>query len=190
MTTSHDAGAFIERAKNARAVILDLRENGGGRTDSLEEIAGHLFDERAKLADFIGRDKTVPVEVKSRAPHITAALVVLVDSHSASASEMLARYVQIRHRGKVIGDRTSARVNAARIFPGEVGSVYQVFYATEIAVARAVMADGEGLEGKGVLPDELCVPTRDDLRSGKDPCLSRALELARSSSSVEKASSP
>jgi carboxyl-terminal processing protease len=189
MTTTHDAGAFIGRAKNARAVILDLRENGGGRVDSMEEIAGHLFDERAKLADFVGRDKTVPVEVKSRAPHITAPLLVMVDSHSASASEMLARYVQIRHRGKVMGDRTSARVNAALIFPGEVGSVYQVFYATEIAVARAVMADGEGLEGKGVLPDELCVPTRDDLRSSKDPCLNRALELARSIS-LEKASSP
>ncbi len=137
MTTSHDARAFIDRAKNARAVILDLRENGGGRTDSLEEIAGHLFDERAKLADFIGRDKTVPVEVKSRAPHITAALVVLVDSHSASASEMLARYVQIRHRGKVIGDRTSARVNAARIFPGEVGSVYRSASALQ---ARALVS--------------------------------------------------
>ena len=45
MTAPHDAGAFINRAKSARAVILDLRENGGGRIDSLEEIAGHLFDQ-------------------------------------------------------------------------------------------------------------------------------------------------
>ncbi len=189
MTTPHDAGAFVSRAKNARAVILDLRENGGGRTDALEEIVGHFFDEKAKLADFVGRDKTVPVEIKSESPHITAALFVLVDSHSASSSEMLARYVQIRHRGKVVGDRTSARVNAARIFPGVVGLVYSVFYATEIAVARVVMVDGEGLEGKGVQPDELCVPTSDDLRSGKDPCLNRTLELARENNSVEKETS-
>jgi carboxyl-terminal processing protease len=186
MTTPHDAGAFVSKAKNARAVILDLRENGGGRTDTLEEIAGHFFDEKAKLADFIGRDKTIPIEIKSASPHVAAPLFVLVDSHSASSSEMLARYVQIRHRGKVVGDRTSARVNAARIIPGVVGSVYSIFYATEIAVARVVMADGEGLEGKGVLPDELCVPTSDDLRSGKDPCLIRALELARGNGAAEK----
>ena len=189
MTTPHDAGALISKAKNARAVILDLRENGGGRVETLEEIAGYFFDDRGKLADFIGRDKTVPVEIKSRSPNIRAALFVLVDSHSASASEMLARYVQVRHRGKIVGDRTSARVNAARVFPGVVGSVYSVFYATEIAVARAVMADGEGLEGKGVQPDELCVPTTDDLRSGKDPCLNRALELAHGNGSVDKQSS-
>ena len=108
---------------------------------------------------------------------------------SASASEMLARYLQLTHRGKIIGDRTSGSVNAARIFRGVIGSVYGVYYAVEIAVARAVMVDGDALEGKGVLPDELCFPTGDDLRSGRDPCLNKALELARGSPPKEMSSS-
>jgi carboxyl-terminal processing protease len=180
MANPHDAGSLISKAREARAVIPDLRENGGGRVDTLEEVVGHFSSENGKLADFVGRKKTVPVEVKQRNPSITAPLLVLVDSHSASASEMLARYLQLTHRGRIIGDRTSGRVNAAQIFPGAIGSVYQVYYAIEIAVARAVMVDGDGLEGKGVLPDEVCIPTADDLRAAKDPCLKRALELAGS----------
>ena len=186
MATPHDAGSLIGKARDARAVILDLRENGGGRVETLEEVAGHFSSEAGKLADFVGRDKTVPVEVKRRNPNITAPLFVLVDSHSASASEMLARYLQLTHRGKIVGDRTSGRVNAARIFPGVIGSVYGVYYAIEISVARAIMVDGDGLEGKGVLPDEVCVATADDLRAGRDPCLSKALALAGGSGSAEK----
>jgi C-terminal processing protease CtpA/Prc len=185
--SGHDAGSFVGKAKGARAVILDLRENGGGRLETLEELTGHFVNEGGKLAGCVGREKTLPVEVKPRSPNITAPLLVLVDSHSASASEMFARYIQITHRGKIVGDQTSGRVNLARIVPGEVGTVYGIYYALEIAVARVVMADGQGLEGRGVLPDELCVPADGDLRAAKDPCLDRALELARSAGSAEKA---
>jgi carboxyl-terminal processing protease len=182
----HDAGAFVGKAKNAHAIILDLRENGGGRGETLEEVAGHFFNERGKLADVIGRNQTVSAEIKLRNPNLACPLFVLVDSRSASASEVLARYIQIKHRGKIVGDRTSGRVNVSRIVPGTVGSVYPVRYALEITVGRAVMVDGQGLEGRGVSPDEVCVPTSDDLRSGKDPCLDRAIELARTESSAKK----
>lgn len=53
-----------------------------------------------------------------------------------------------------------------------------VEFGTEIAVSKLVMADGEVLEGRGVTPDEFCVPSALDLREGKDPCLDRALAMA------------
>ena len=184
-----DAGNFIAKASHAHAIILDLRENRGGRVDTLEEVAGHLHSQRGKLADIIGRDQKISLEVKPRKANLTAPLFVLVDSSSASASEMLARYIQLERRGTIVGDRTSGRVNVARIVPGSVGSVYTIYYGLEITVGRAVMADGQGLEGQGVVPDEPCVPTSDDLRAAKDPCLDRALELARVGTSAEKLTS-
>src|SRR5258706_11936280 len=93
----HDAGALVAKARNAHAVIFDLRENGGGRVETLEEVAGHFFNEHGKLADFIGRYKTVTVEVKPRNPNVTSPLFILGDTHSASASQMLPRYIQITH---------------------------------------------------------------------------------------------
>ncbi len=182
MAVPHDAGTLVRKAEKARAVVLDLRENGGGRIETLEELTGHFLDREGKLADSIAREKTLNLKISPRKPVIAAPLFVLVDSHSASASEIFARSIQLNHRGTIIGDRSSGRVNEARIFRGYVGSVYSVFYAEEIAVAKVVMPDGQGLEGSGVIPDEFCVPSRSDLRSGKDPCLKKALTLATATS--------
>jgi C-terminal processing protease CtpA/Prc len=57
----------------------------------------------------------------------------------------------------------------------------------EIAVSRVLMENGEELENRGVTPDEFCVPTPADLRAEKDPCLERALTLARSATAVSQA---
>jgi C-terminal processing protease CtpA/Prc len=65
------------------------------------------------------------------------------------------------------------------MFSESIGADFKVGFGVEIAVARAVMANGEELEGNGVTPDEFCVPTSGDLYQQKDPCLERAIALAR-----------
>lgn len=47
-----------------------------------------------------------------------------------------------------------------------------------IAVADLVMADGVSLEGSGVTPDELLIPSGEDLASGRDPVATRAAVVA------------
>jgi len=118
MVVPHDAGSFVRKAEHASAVILDLRENGGGRQDALLEVAGYFIHEPGDLAESISREKTDALKIKPKKPGITAPLFVLVDSHSASASEMFARSIQLNHRGKIVGDRTSGRVNQAAIYWG------------------------------------------------------------------------
>jgi hypothetical protein len=44
--------------------------------------------------------------------------------------------------------------------------------------ADLVMADGKFREGLGVSPDELLLPTAEDLRAQKDPVLARAVAVA------------
>jgi C-terminal processing protease CtpA/Prc len=142
------------------------------------------------MANSISRRKSDPIHVKPDSPQIACPLLVLIDSSSASASEMFAGSMQIHKRAVVIGDRSSGRVNSARFFWEPPGSIKMtlpertidweaVEFGTEIAVAKIVMEGGEELEDRGVIPDEYCIPTPNDLRAERDPCLDRALTMAR-----------
>jgi carboxyl-terminal processing protease len=166
----------MSKARDSSALILDLRENGGGYEAALTELLGYFADEPYEAGQSVSRGGTEPLKVKSGRT-ITLPLVILVDSASASASEIFARALQLRKRAVVIGDRTSGRVNRARLFWGKVGAYDMVAFATAVTVARLILRNGEGLENRGVTPDEFCIQTADDLRNTKDPCLDRARAL-------------
>lgn len=181
---------MIKPLKDAKFVILDLRGNGGGRLTTMEDFIAHFVTEPFEMASSISRRKADPIHVKPDSPQIACPLFVLIDSSSASASEMFARSMQIRKRAVVIGDRSSGRVNSARFFWEPPGSLRMtllaptfdwkmVEFGTEIAVAKILMDGGEELEGRGVIPDEYRIPTPNDLGAERDPCLDRALTMAR-----------
>lgn len=129
---------------------------------------------------------------KGRKDAYAGQIVVLVDSRSASASEVTARVMQIEKRGTVSGDRTAGAVMTSRFFPhtlghelGGVGSV--AFYATSITVADVRMSDRASLEKVGVRPDDLVIPTAADLAAERDPVLARAVALLGGSLSADEA---
>jgi len=131
------------------------------------------------LAVAISRDKKDEVMAKPKSPNFSAPLFVLIDSHSASAAEVVARVLQIKGRATIVGDRSAGMVNRSRFFGGRGGAIYTIPYGVAVTVSRAVLPDGQELEDRGVLPDVACVPTEEDLRLSRDPCLEKALILAR-----------
>jgi C-terminal processing protease CtpA/Prc len=170
---------MIKPIRDAKAVVLDLRGNGGGAEQTMVDLIGPFVGEPFEMAQLVSRRKPESIRVKPLSPHITCPLFILVDSASASASEMFARSMQIHKRAIVIGDRSSGRVNRAGFFWQPIGSWEGVEFGTEIAVSKVIMEDGEVLETHGVTPDEFCIPTPTDLRGNKDPCLDRAVAMAR-----------
>jgi len=77
-------------------------------------------------------------------------LVVLVDSDSASAAEVLARVVQLEKRGVVLGDRTSGKVMRSRFYQHEMGVDTVIVYGASVTDADIIMSDGISLEAAGV----------------------------------------
>jgi C-terminal processing protease CtpA/Prc len=106
-------------------------------------------------------------------------VIVVIDSRSASASELLARVMQLEKRGSVVGDRSSGNVMEAKLYSYIVGTMEgSTAYGASITDASLIMSDGRSLEHEGVTPDEVLLPNSADLANGRDPVLSHAAELA------------
>ncbi len=174
-------GAIMSDVKKRSALILDLRGNPGGYTSSLQQVLGEFFDHDVKIADRVMRKPGKPEIAKHwtlTGKPFAGKLIVLVDSGSGSSAELFARVVQLEHRGTVIGDHTAGEVMEARNYGEQIGADTAIYYGFSITDANLIMADGKSLEGTGVTPDELILPTPADLAAGRDPVLARATELA------------
>ena len=181
--------AVIAKARRYDTLVLDLRGNGGGAVTALQELVSRCFDREVVVAIETRRDGRPTREVARPARSaFTGRLIVLVDSRSASASEMFARIVQIEARGTVIGDRTAGAVMRSHLFPHQADLTSAVaFYATSVTVADVRMSDGGSLEKTGVEPDEVVLPRPSDLAAGRDPVLAHAIGLAGGSITPEEA---
>jgi C-terminal processing protease CtpA/Prc len=169
-------------------MVLDLRGNGGGPVKVLEQMIGNFFAKDIKVAELKGRKAMDPSIAKTRGKGVFAGqLIVLIDSRSGSAAEAFARVIQLEQRGKVLGDRSAGAVTQARYFSQEMGTYSIVPFGISITKADVIMSDGKSLEHVGVTPDELILPTAEDLAAGRDPVLARAFELLGVKLSPEEA---
>jgi carboxyl-terminal processing protease len=173
-----EVDAIISKMKAHKGVVLDLRGNPGGYADTLERLLGGLFQYDLKIYDRVGRNSTKAVSVSGRHHDaFTGRFAVLIDSESASPSELLARVVQLEKRGFIVGDRSSGRVMEAGRYPHEVSMDSSAYYAVAVTEADLVMTDGKSLEHVGVEPDILVLPTAQDLADKRDPALAKAVGL-------------
>ncbi|MCY4584857.1 MAG: S41 family peptidase [Bryobacterales bacterium] len=181
--------SMMGRAKNREGFILDLRGNSGGYVKTLETLGGYFFTEQpVKIADLTGRKKMKPLMAKPKGGRaFTGKVVVLVDSETGSSAELFARVMQIEERGMVIGDKTSGAVMQSRVHRHSSGVGRVVMYGANITNADVIMSDGGRLERAGVIPDELLIPSQEDLAAGRDPVLARAVNLIGYELSPEQA---
>jgi len=179
MVTDEMINDLMDQVNEAKALIVDLRGNPGGAIDALRIAAGALFKDEIEMG--IQQERKSRRPFRSKRPKskrlFEGRLVVLVDSASQSSAEVLARVVQIEKRGTVIGDRTAGAVMVSEMIPMNAGNDFtMVPYGLSVTTAKLLMKDGASLEGLGVTPDEIVLPTGDDLRENRDPAMARAAE--------------
>lgn len=102
-----DVALEVERLKKegVKGIVMDVRDNGGGSLKTVVDIAG-LFIEQGPIVQVksAGRKKEVLFDNDGRVQW-DGPLVVMVNSFSASASEILAAAIQDYRRGVVIGSK-------------------------------------------------------------------------------------
>ena len=173
-----EANKMLDQIRSHNALVLDLRGNPGGSMEFLAHFLGGMFDHEVKIADRVRRNGVQQELTKSRGDKtFNGKLVVLVDSESASASEVFARVVQLEKRGVVVGDLSSGSVMESRMYPHSIGAMAITFYGSSITEADLIMRDGKSLERVGVLPDTRILPTPGDLAASRDPALAYAASV-------------
>jgi carboxyl-terminal processing protease len=100
-------------------------------------------------------------------------VVILVDDACASACEDFALPFASSGRGTLVGEPTSGSTGQPYMWTFDNGMSFRV------SARRVSMPDGAPFEGVGIVPDVEVRPTSGDLRSGRDPVLETAREIAR-----------
>jgi len=181
--TPSEIDEVMGKADKHATLVIDLRSNPGGLIDSLTYLTGRFFDHEVTIGTPIGRKQEKQLVAKPRGKPFTGKLFVLVDSGSASASELFARTMQLNHRATVLGDLSAGAVMESRIYPFQIGVIggndLLVFYGASITHDDLIMSDGKSLEKVGVTPPDVAIlPTAADLAAGRDPALAQAAQLA------------
>jgi carboxyl-terminal processing protease len=177
------ARALGGELKGARALVIDLRDNGGGEAEAMTDVASALLPAGTRLGAFTGRRGEVWLDPRTRSallssadalPRFAGRVVVLTGARTASAAEVLAAALREAGRAVVVGEPTCGCVLGIRrrhtLPDGGTLDISETDYRT---------AGGARLEGAGVSPDHAVAPTREDLREGRDPALARAVEILR-----------
>ncbi len=165
---------LVDKVRDSKAWIIDLRGNRGGAVESLEDFLGYFEEKPVEVAQQLHRKKVEPIKAKPHRNPLLGPLAILVDSETASAAEVLARHFQRNGRAVVVGDHTAGQVSVSQVFSHKFGTEVIIPFAAQVAIARLQFADGEVLEGQGVRPDVPCVPTGAYLSSKTDICLAVA----------------
>jgi carboxyl-terminal processing protease len=162
--------------------VVDLRENGGGLLSEAIAVSdvflghGEIVSQRGREKGDIERyyaESMVPGDLARGLP-----VIVLVDSGTASASEIVAGALQDHHRGLVMGVRSFGKGSVQTILPMGARA------ALRLTTARYFTPSGHSVQEGGIKPD-LLVPQISD-PDYKDRTVIREADLRKHLINAEK----
>jgi len=148
------ASAAMTFLADTRALIIDLRENGGGKPEMVAWIASYVFDRRTHLGDlwdswadsthhYWTQDSVRGLRFGGDKP-----VYVLTSAHTFSAAEEFAYDLQALKRATIVGETTAGGAHPAS--EGRLGD----HFAISVPWGNSINPiTGTNWEGVGVVPD-------------------------------------
>lgn len=163
--------------QGARALIIDVRRNGGGRVTELSEALDPLLPEGTVMTLRTREGKETVYS--SDAEMIDLPIAVLIDERSISAGEFFPAALQEYGRATLIGTHTTGKGRAQQTFKLSDGS------AVNLSEEEYFTPKGVSLAGKGIAPDIEVNLTEEQrknfyfLEPEEDPQLQKAIEVLK-----------
>jgi carboxyl-terminal processing protease len=153
-------------------VILDLRNNPGGRLDHSISVAGDFV---AKGSVILQQEKASgkkqPFRSSEEAKLLDTKVTVLINKGSASASEIVAGALRDLRSVKLVGETTFGKGTIQTVADISEGA------GLHITIAKWLTPDGTWVNQKGLKPDIEVKLTEEDIEADRDPQLDRAKRL-------------
>lgn len=132
-------------AQGAKALIFDVRYNGGGYKDELVKVLDKILPEGIlfQSEDYKGTKQTDRSDESS----IELPMAVLVNQDSYSAAEFFAAAIQEYDWGTIVGTKTVGKGNFQTAFTLSDGSMLN------LSIGKYYTPQGRSLTGTGVTPD-------------------------------------
>lgn len=161
------------KSENVKGIVLDLRENGGGSLPDAVRMAG-LFIPKGPIVQVKAKmGPTRVLEDKDPAVQYGGPLVILVNSFSASASEILAAAMQDYKRAIIIGTPSTFGKGTVQTFvplDEQVGGSYSNLRPLGellITIQKFYRINGGATQLKGVTPDIIIPDAYSEMELGE-----------------------
>ncbi len=161
----------LNKVKDTKALILDLRGNTGGLFQNAVFVA-NMFLNEGDIVKVIGRGGHNSFYRAEEKEYIyDKPLIVLVDRESASASEIVSAALKDNERALIVGTKTFGK--------GVVQKVYAMPNSTgmNLTIARYLTPNGKDINKKGIEPDYTVEITKDDFEKNNDSQLNFAKNM-------------
>lgn len=173
-TPQLDAALKRAQADEAKGIVLDLRNNGGGWVESAQQMIGRFVPAKRGVAlyeDSNPHDAHVDSEpiLAGGEETFNTPLVVLVNGGTASAAEIVTGALQDYGRAEVVGTKTFGKGSVQRVHDFSDGS------SARITFAHWLTPDKHEINGQGITPD-VVVDMPKDAPHDTDPQLDRAVQ--------------
>jgi carboxyl-terminal processing protease len=150
-SSTRDVKVLLEELKEEEvdAVVVDLRNNGGGSLSEANQLVGLFIETGATVQiRYSGLRNGFTRSFGDNDPEVaySGPLAVLVNRTSASASEIFAGAIQDYERGIILGGQTFGKGTVQEIIPMDYGQV-------KLTRSKFYRVSGESTQHRGVLPD-------------------------------------
>lgn len=159
--------------KKPKGIVLDLRNNPGGYLDTSVSLASEWIEEGPIVAEQFGENRRSEYPARGLARLKDYKTVVLINTGSASASEIVAGALRDYKKATLVGEQTFGKGSVQSLQSLSDGSFLKV------TVAKWLTPAGDFINEKGISPDVLVELTVDDINSNLDPQLDKALEILK-----------
>ncbi|WP_223815945.1 carboxy terminal-processing peptidase [Adhaeribacter rhizoryzae] len=159
--SGEDVRKEVEKLKRegAKGIILDLRTNGGGSLSDAVEMSGLFIPQGPIVQVETSGSQPQVLEDKDPAVQFDGPLVVMVNSFSASASEIVAAALQDYNRAVIVGSPTYGKGTVQQVFDldqalqGGPYSALKPFGSLKLTTQKFYRINGGATQLRGVTPD-------------------------------------